>query len=135
MTISEKVAYLKGLGEGLELDTQTKEGKMISLMMDILEDVGRSIADLEENQMVLGDEIDEMGGDLSDLEDAVYADEDDEEEEEYYEIECPNCQEQITINEGILEYGSIQCPNCGEKLEFDLGECECDCGCEDEDKD
>lgn len=50
MTISEKVAYLKGLAEGLDLDTaKSKEGKLISVMIGILEEIGMSIEDLEEN--------------------------------------------------------------------------------------
>ena len=44
MEISEKVAYLKGLAEGLNLDTEkSKEGKLISVMIGILEEVGLSI--------------------------------------------------------------------------------------------
>ena len=47
MTISEKVAYLKGLAEGLDLDTQkSKEAKLISVMIGILEEIGLSIEDL-----------------------------------------------------------------------------------------
>ena len=57
MTISEKVAYLKGLAEGLELDTEkSKEGKLISVIIGILEEVGLSIEDLEENTAALGEE-------------------------------------------------------------------------------
>ena len=58
MEISEKVAYLKGLAEGLALDTESKEGKLISVMIGILEEVGLSIEDLEENTVALGEEID-----------------------------------------------------------------------------
>ena len=48
MTISEKVAYLKGLAEGLDLDTEkSKEGKLISVMIGILEEIGLSLEDLE----------------------------------------------------------------------------------------
>ena len=132
MTISEKVAYLKGLSEGLNLDTETKEGKILSVVIDILEDIGLSIADLEENHLALGDEIDQLSNDLSDIEDIVYEDEE-EDEEEYFEVECPKCNEKITVDEGILEGGSIQCPNCGEKIEFDFDDETCPCCCEDED--
>ena len=59
MTISEKVAYLKGLAEGLELDTaKSKEAKLISVMIGILEEVGLSIEELEENAAALEEEID-----------------------------------------------------------------------------
>ena len=48
MTISEKVAYLKGLAEGLNLDTEkSKEGKLISVMIGIMEDLAMSVEDLE----------------------------------------------------------------------------------------
>ena len=66
MTISEKVAYLKGLAEGLNLDTEkSKEGKLISVMIGILEEVGLSIEDLEENVQALGEEIDAVSDDLA----------------------------------------------------------------------
>ena len=89
MTISEKVAYLKGLAEGLDLDTnKSKEGKLISVMIGILEEIGLSIEDLEENATALGEEIDAISDDLSDVEKAVFEDEDD---DDFFEIECPNC--------------------------------------------
>ena len=37
MEISEKVAYLKGLAEGLKLDEETKEGKLIAAIIDVLD--------------------------------------------------------------------------------------------------
>ena len=73
MTISEKVAYLKGLAEGLNLDVEkSKEGKLISVMIGILEEVGLSIEDLEENALALGEEIDTISDDLADVESVVY---------------------------------------------------------------
>jgi len=66
MTISEKVAYLKGLAEGLDIDTEkSKEGKLISVMIGILEEVGLSIEDLEESSEALGEEIDALSDDLA----------------------------------------------------------------------
>ena len=80
MTISEKVAYLKGLAEGLNLDTEkSKEGKLISVMIGILEEIGLSIEDLEENTQALGEEIDVLSDDLSDVEDVVFDEDEDEE--------------------------------------------------------
>ena len=39
MTLSEKSAYLKGLMEGLKLNTESNEGKMIAAIVDLLGDV------------------------------------------------------------------------------------------------
>ena len=101
MTISEKVAYLKGLAEGMKLDTEeSKEGKLISVMIGILEEVGLSIEDMEDNMEAMGEEIDAISDDLSDVEKVVYDedDEDDDDEDEcdccedddFFEVECPN---------------------------------------------
>ena len=116
MTISEKVAYLKGLAEGLNLDTEkSKEGKLISVMIGILEEVGLSIEDLEENALALGEEIDVLSDDLADVESVVF-DEDENDEEDYddawFEVECPTCEEPLIIDDEALAEGFIQCPNC-----------------------
>ena len=102
MEISEKVAYLKGLAEGLALDTESKEGKLIAAIIDVLDDMSGKFEDLEDDD----DEYDE--------------DEDD--DEEYFETTCPVCEEEIVFDEDTLESGEIRCPNCGEKLEFDLSD-------------
>ena len=127
MTISEKVASLKGLAEGLNLDTEkSKEGKLISVMIGILEEVGLSIEDLEENALALGEEIDVLSDDLADVEAEVFGeeedDEDDEDEDDYFEVECPNCEEPLIIDDEALAAGEIQCPNCQTRFSLDLSD-------------
>ena len=144
MTISEKVAYLKGLAEGMKLDTEeSKEGKLISVMIGILEEVGLSIEDMEDNMEAMGEEIDAISDDLSDVEKIVYdeddEDEDDDEDEgdccgddDFFEVECPNCGDSLVIDEDVLEAGTVECPNCKGKFVIDVGDCEddeCGCGC------
>ena len=46
MTLSEKSAYLKGLMEGMKLDTETNEGKLISEIISMLQDVAENVSDL-----------------------------------------------------------------------------------------
>ena len=124
MTISEKVAYLKGLAEGLDLDTQkSKEGKLISVMIGILEEVALSIEDLDENALALGEEIDALSDDLADVESIVYdEDEDEDEDEDFFEVECPNCEEPLVIDDEVLEEGVVVCPNCDTKFALDLSD-------------
>ena len=129
MTISEKVAYLKGLAEGLNLDTEkSKEGKLISVMIGILEEIGLSIEDLEENALALGEEIDVLSDDLADVEEIVYDEdeeyEDDEEDydDDWFEVECPNCEEPLIVDDEALTEGEIQCPNCGTRYSLDLSD-------------
>ena len=111
MTISEKVAYLKGLAEGLDLDTvKSKEGKLISVMIGILEELAMSVEDLEENALNLGDEIDVLSDDLSDVEDVVF---DEEEDGDWFEVECPTCGADILVDDDALTEGEVECPACG----------------------
>lgn len=130
MTISEKVAYLKGLAEGLDLDTtKSKEAKLISVMIGILEEVGLSIEDLEDNTAALGEEIDAISEDLSDVEEIVYDEDEDDEDDDFFEVECPNCGAEIDIDEDILDEGTVECPACGEKFVIDLCDDEDGCCC------
>ena len=156
MTISEKSAYLKGLMDGLNLNTETNEGKMIAAIVDLLGDVTRRLTDVEETTIAISDELDEIEEDLDAIEDFILDEDDydddedwddeeddedwDDEDEDYeegfdfgdpettiYEVECA-CGSIIDFDEETLEEGSIVCPNCGETLEFSLED-------EDEDED
>ncbi len=144
MTISEKSAYLKGLMDGLKLDTEADEGKMIAAIVDLLGDVTRKLTDVEDTTIAISDELDEIEEDLDAIEDFIMDDEDDEfddydddfddeddeedseegfdfgdEDSTIYEVQCA-CGEIINFDEETLESGSIVCPNCGETLEFSL---------------
>ncbi|HHV32268.1 CD1247 N-terminal domain-containing protein [Caproiciproducens sp. LBM24188] len=134
MTNTEKVAYIRGLAEGLELDTDKKEVKVLNAIIDLLDDLALSVSDLEDNLNDLEDQVDEVDADLGSLEEDYYGEDDDEDEDEdeddsdYYEVTCPNCHETICLSEDIIEDGQMDCPNCGETLEFDFDECGCgDC--------
>lgn len=137
MEITEKVAYLKGLMEGMKIDTETNEGKILSAMVDILEDIGLELEDLWNAQGELEDGLDVVSDDLEDVEDTVYGEDEDDEsfDDEYYEDDadededcyattCPTCEETIYFDESVLEDGEVICPNCGEKLEFDMSSLE-----------
>lgn len=123
MGISEKIAYLKGLMEGMNVDTESNEGKLFAAVVDVLDEIALEVEDLTDEVMELGDGLDVISDDLSDVEDIVYDDEDEEdEEEECYTTTCPECEEEIFFDDTMLEDGEIICPNCGAKLEFDLSD-------------
>ena len=125
MTISEKVAYLKGLAEGLNLDTEkSKEGKLISVMIGILEELAMSVEDLEENALNLGEEIDVLSDDLADVESIVYdEDEDDEDyDDDWFEVECPTCGETLVVDDKALADGEVECPECGSRYALELSD-------------
>ena len=143
MTISEKSAYLKGLMDGLNLDTEKAEGKLIAAIVDLLGDVTKKVTDIEDTTIAISDELDEIEEDLDAIEDYIldeededdewddeewgdYEDEDDFEDEGFdfgdeettiYEVKCA-CGNVIAFDEDTLEEGSIICDECGETLEF-----------------
>ena len=145
MTIAEKSAYLKGLMDGLKLDTEKAEGKMIAAIVDLLGDVTKRLTDVEETTIAISDELDEIEEDLDAIEDYILDEEDedeyddddfdyeddldDEDDEEgfdfgdeettIYEVKCA-CGNIIDFDEETLEAGSIVCDKCGELLEFSL---------------
>lgn len=139
MTISEKVAYLKGLAEGFGIDAGEKEGKLFSVIIDILEDMAMDIEDLEANSLDLAEEIDELSDDLADVEELIFGDDDEDDDDRccdddcccnddtvFFEVTCPACENTITVDDDVLTLGAIECPNCGESLEFDLDSLEGD---------
>lgn len=143
MTTTEKVAYLKGLAEGLGLSKDTKEDKLFAAIIDVLGDIASDIEDIELDIDELGDGLDAVSEDLELLEDIIYEDEDCDDDccdddcccggddcccggdDNFYEVTCPACENTITVDEDVIALGKIQCPNCGEMLEFVLGDC-CD---------
>ena len=132
MEIIEKVAYLKGLAEGMELDTEKKEGKLLAAIIDLLEDIALELEDLWDGEEELYEGLDAVSDDLEDVEDLIFEDEDEDEDEydeedfdddeDCYATTCPTCEEEIIIDEDVLAKGSMKCPACGEDLEFDLSE-------------
>ena len=81
MTINEKSAYLKGLMDGLHLDQETAEGKMIAAIVDLLGDVTKKLTAVEDTTIAISDELDEIEEDLDAIEDFIM----DEEDDDYYD--------------------------------------------------
>ena len=159
MTLTEKIAYIRGLADGLKLDESKDEVKVIKAMMELLEDMAVAVADLEDFTDELSLQLDEVDEDLATLEDEIYedycdadcgccdccdddcdccdCDDDCDCDCVYYEVTCPSCEETVCVDEDLLLEGEVVCPGCGDILEFDFSELEmdgdcCCCGCEDE---
>ena len=123
MTVTEKAAYLKGLVEMAHFDADTDEVKIIKAMVDAIDEMALTIADLEDEVAALTEVVDEIDEDLGDVEECIYDDYcccGDHDDSDYFEVECPACGETICLDESVLDEESIQCPACGETLEFDF---------------
>ena len=144
MTLSEKSAYLKGLMEGMKLDTESNEGKLISEIISMLQDVAENVSDLEEVVDCISDELDCIEEDLDNIDDYLMDDDDDEyddydEDDDYedadedddqneydfgsetlYEVKCPSCVKELTGEEEMRDESTKNRPSCGEELEFHM---------------
>lgn len=140
MTITEKAAYIKGLIDGLDLDDDKKETKVIKALVDIIDDMAITLADLEDETTAISsclddmeEHIDAVDADLSDVEDIVFEEYedfdddfdcdfdcencdgcDDEDEDFEYEVECPECGEVFCFDESVFDDDEpLTCPGCG----------------------
>ena len=132
MNLTEKASYIKGLAEGMELDTTTKEGKVISLLLELVGELSGAVCDLDDDVQQIYDEIDAIDEDLTDLEGFVF--DDDEEcdgnceecdgcdEDDVYEITCPNCGKVSYVDGETLDSDDLCCPRCGVKWEAEFEE-------------
>ena len=139
MTNSERAAYIRGLMDGLELDNNSKEVKVINAIVDLLEDLCDSVEEIEADMDELAGQVDEIDEDLADVEDLLYEDEDEDfdfEDDDLFEVACPHCDAEFEVSEEeLLADEGIECPMCGELLTFDIEECDGDCSCCEEDCD
>ena len=144
MTLAEKAAYLKGLMDGIKLDTEKDENRLLKAVVDLLQDMAVSIDDLEDNAIAVSDELDEIEENLDAIDEYLMDEDDDDDDDDYmdydddddfdlgddydygedavYEVTCPKCGEVHQFTEKDLLEGSKPCSKCGELLEFELDE-------------
>jgi hypothetical protein len=114
--LKAQVSYLKGLAEGLALDEESKEGKLLLRIVDLLDEMAHEIEQLKTEYEELFEYTEALDEDLADLEDDFYEDYDDHEDDDDYEcftVECPNCREMVEISEDLLHTDSpvkVTCP-------------------------
>ena len=140
MTINENAAYLKGLAEGFGI-TSTKEGEIITKLLELVSDMTDKIGALEAECAELREYIEEIDEDLGAVEDDLYLedeededgfDDDDEEfEDGFYQMECPSCGEEICFDDS-LDADELVCPACGAKVS-DIEICDGNCDACDDD--
>ena len=129
MELKEKAAYLKGLAEGLELNKETKEGKLIAALIDLTNELCEAVETLDadmdeivEEVVELREYIEEIDDDLNDVEEFLDEevelddwddeDEDEDDEDDWCDGDCEGCS-------GCDDFFEIVCPSCGETICFD----------------
>lgn len=147
MTIVEKAAYLKGLAEGLGVEPDTREGKLWGALTELLSDMAHEIEDLQSGALDFADTINEIGDELSYLEDLTCGLDRPEDADEFCSGDCGSCEfdcfsdeeedeedgddnivpfsgeEEDEEDDEELSYDGVlydvKCPVCGEEITFD----------------
>ena len=135
MNLTEKASYLKGLAEGLELDKESKEGKIIAALLDLTGEMAQELAkvrndidEIDDDLDYLNDYVEELDDDLESVEnllggedDEDYDEEDEDEEDDDGLLGDDDCDGDCEGCHGCddEEYYEIVCPSCGETVCFD----------------
>jgi len=94
----KKVTYLRGLCDGSGYTEDSKDGKIFHHMLDLLDDMSCM---LEQQNSAEHQKLD------------MIAEDDDDEPYFLYSFICPNCGEEIEVEEDILgENLELICPKC-----------------------
>ncbi len=148
MKLTDKMSYLRGMVDGMELDlTESKEGKVLKQVLDVMQELTDYVTDLQDQVNELTEVASLLDEDLGDVEDLLYGEEEDlssvqtldapkyrydaeeeasEDEDDLYEAVCPSCQQVIALDESVLSKSEMACPYCGEILEFDFSDLDFD---------
>ena len=123
--INDRVAYLKGLAEGMKLSDETNEGKLLLKMLDVLESMAEEVTALRADHDELDEYVESIDDDLADMEEYLFDDEDEDGEEDEDEDEddqmvvytCPHCGNEVTFEIDGFDFEEENlCPNCGKPL-------------------
>ena len=122
MSVTEKLGYLRGLADGLQLDgtTGSREERLIAALIAAVEELADQVSENEEHGKSLAAQIEDLSESLDAVSSLVLDGLEDEEQVEY-ELSCPNCDKPLVIGAEDLSTGEITCPHCAQRFEIDLG--------------
>ena len=150
MTIKEKVAYLEGLAEGMNISA-TEQGKLFAAIIDTFHTIAEEIDELNENALDIGEELDAISDDLAEVEEFLLDDDyddddddfdfdfdddyDDDDDDEFIcdlcgskdveftiDVNCPECNTEIELTEEDIANESVTCPSCNKEIELEIDE-------------
>ncbi len=105
----EKVSYLKGLADGMEVEENSKEGKLLVHIIDLLEDFAEAFDELDTDLEELEEYVEDVDEDLADLEDYV----------ESVDEDLADLEDEVEMELGLEDYDEYECPHCGEVVLVD----------------
>ena len=131
--LTDRVAFLRGLAEGMQLDESKPESKLILKMLDVMDEMAKDNDDLHKALDELNEYMESIDEDLSDMEEDIYGDASDrddkgdgedgdngdenDEDERTVEYACPYCGEVMVFDVERFDFDEdYLCPNCHKPL-------------------
>lgn len=120
-----KVAYLRGLCDGIEIKPDTKESKVLLAIVDVLEEMAMEMTNLGEAHRELDEYVESIDDDLADMEEVLMGEGpfdraslyDDEDDDDTIEFECPHCGNSVFFDAYVFDLEDEHaCPHCGHSI-------------------
>ena len=128
-SLSDRVSYLKGLAEGMDITgDDSKMGRLVLAIIDALGETAAAIQQLVSEHEELDEYVESIDDDLAEIEEALFDDDDDDDDDDDYdededddedliECECPHCHNTIYFDAETFDLSDDNdCPNCGQPL-------------------
>ncbi len=119
--LTDRVSYLKGLADGLQLDMEQGSNKLIMEILNLLGDVTEEMQDMADAHDELDEYVESIDDDLADLEEVLFGDDDDDDDDDD-ECHCGCGDHDDDDDDEYDDEGEIilyACPSCGHEIEFD----------------
>jgi DNA-directed RNA polymerase subunit delta len=113
----EKISYLRGLADGLEVKADSKEGKLFYALLEVIEEIADGMTDIVEEQEEMNEYLDLLDEDLTTVEEELFGDieldEDDyyDDEDDDYDFDFDEDDDDTYFEE---DYDEDVCCSCGE---------------------
>ena len=133
--LTDRAAYLRGLAEGMGLDKEKNENKLMLEMLSVLDEMAQKVSEMDDDIGELEEYVDDIDADLADMEEVLFGDEDDEcgcddedcdmcgeyEDEEELSFDCPHCGKSVMIKAADIDFDeSPVCEACGKPFFTDV---------------
>ena len=150
-SLTDRTAYLRGLAEGMNLAKDKNENKLLLEMLAVLDEMAQKVNELENDLGELDEYVESIDGDLNDMEEVLFGDEDDDDyfddddedddgiefdENDELSFDCPHCSNPMKLKASDIDFDqSPVCPKCKKPFFPDVIEGEDDEDDEDDDED
>ncbi len=116
--ITERTAYLRGLADGLNLDKEKAENKLLLEMLNVLDEMAQHITETDADLDELTEYVEDMDSDLADVEEVLFDEEDD---CDCCDHDCDDCDCDCDCDDCDCDCDydhelSFDCPNCGKTV-------------------